>query len=109
MTVNGMVSSIAANLLKNASDVNEVTARLVLNAHQKINRILGYESSEKTSVVNERIRMSLMQPVEEQKYDKGVSVVEDSPRFSLRLIVVLSLGVIAIVLLIVLLIRFRKH
>ena len=109
MTVNGMVSSIAANLLKNASDVNEVTARLVLNAHQKISRILGYESSEKTSVVNERIRMSLMQPVEEQKYDKGVSVVEDSPRFSLRLIVVLSLGVIAIVLLIVLLIRFRKH
>ena len=50
-----------------------------------------------------------MQPVEEKKYDKGLSYVSDAPKFSLRLIVVVSLGAVAIILLLIFMIRFRKR
>jgi multiple sugar transport system substrate-binding protein len=53
--------------------------------------------------------MSLTQPVDEVKYEKGLGEVKNVSEFSPRLIVVLSLGVVAIVLLIVFMIRFRKH
>ncbi len=110
MTVNDMVSAIAVNLLKGDADIGKGTARLVFEAHEKINRILGYNDSSNRAAVQEKIQMSLMQPVEEIRYQKGVGVVDDSaPGTSLRLVVVLSLGVVAVILLLVFLIRFRKH
>ena len=50
-----------------------------------------------------------MQPVEEKNYDKGISFVGNSSGFSPRLIVVVSLGAVAVVLLLIFMIRFRKH
>ncbi len=110
MTVNGMVSAIAAALLKQDSSVNEEIARLVFDTHQKINRILGYNDNEKASVVKQRIVAALQTPVEEIKYEKGFGSVSGQSEFSLRLIVVISLGAVAVVLLLVFSIRrFRKR
>lgn len=109
MSVNGMVSSIAASLLKNDSNVNDEIVRFVFETHQKINRILGYKDSVTDVAVKDRIRASLTQPVEEAEYKKGLGDVTEDSKISVRLIVVVSLGVIAIALLLVYLFRFRKH
>jgi multiple sugar transport system substrate-binding protein len=110
MAVNRMVSAIAENLLKNGPDVDEQIARLVFETHQKIDSILGYNNSESTLAVKERIRGALMQPIEETKYEKGFGSVKNDSGFSLRLIVVCSLGGVAIVLLLIFSIRrFRKR
>ena len=110
MAVNRMVSAIAENLLKNGSDVDEQIARLVFETHQKIDSILGYNGDENASAVKERIRKTLMLPIEEAKYEKGFGSVKNDSGFSLRLIVVCSLGGVAIVLLLVFSIRrFRKR
>ena len=109
MSVNGMVSSIAASLLKNDFNVNDEIVRFVFETHQKINRILGYKDSVTDVAVKDRIRASLTQPVEEAEYKKGLGDVTENSKISVRLIVVVSLGVIAIALLLVYLFRFRKH
>ena len=110
MVVNRMVSAIAAALLKNDSDVDEETARLVFETHQKIDRILGYTSSENATAVMDRIREALKQPVDEAKYEKGFGSVKKPYGFSLRVVVVISLGAVAVVLLLVFSIRrFRKR
>ena len=108
MMVNSMVSSIARNIAQGDTDVHETTARLVLQTHEKINRLFGLKDADRAAVRN-RIKNALMQPVEEKKYDKGLSYVSDAPKFSLRLIVVVSLGAVAIILLLIFMIRFRKH
>ena len=105
-----MVSAIAVTLLKHDSSVNEEIARLVFEAHQKINRVLGYNDGEKASVVRQRVLTALQIPVEETKYEKGFGSVSGQSEFSLRLIVVISLGAVAVVLLLVFSIRrFRKR
>ena len=110
MSVNGMVSGIAAALLKQDSTVEEEMARLVFDTHQKINRILGYKDTTEESVIKRRILTALQTPVEESKYEKGFGSVSVSSEFSLRLIVVVSLGAVAVVLLLVFSIRrFRKR
>ena len=110
MTVNGMVSAIAANLHKNSPDVNDQTAKLVFETHQKINNILGYKDGENPAAVKDRIRKSLMQPIDETKYEKGLGDTKEESGFSLRLIVVYSLGGVAILLLLVFLVRrLRKR
>ena len=110
MMVNSMVSAIAVTLLKHDSSVNEEIARLVFEAHQKINGILGYKDPEAESAVKRRILAALETPVEETKYEKGFGSVSVQPEFSLRLIVVISLGAVAVVLLLVFSIRrFRKR
>ena len=110
MSVNGMVSGIAAALLKQDSTVEEEMARLVFDTHQKINRILGYKDTTEESVIKRRILTALQTPVEETKYEKGFGSVSVSSEFSLRLIVVVSLGAVAVVLLLVFSIRrFRKR
>ena len=109
MAVNGMVSSIAASLLKNGSNANEETVRFVFETHQKINSILGYKSPEEAAAVKERIRTLLSQPVEESKYEKGLGDVTEESKISLRVIVVISLGAIAIALLLIYVLRVRKH
>ena len=109
MTVNGMVSAIAAAMLKNSPDLPDVITNQVYRTHEKIDQVLGNKNVENRAAVRERIRMSLMQPVDEVKYEKGLGEVKNVSEFSPRLIAVLSLGVVAIVLLIVFMIRFRKH
>ena len=110
MTVNSMVSAIASTLLKQDSSVNEEVASHVFDAHQKINGILGYKDPETESAVKRRILAALETPVEETKYEKGFGSVSVQPEFSLRLIVVISLGAVAVVLLLVFSIRrFRKR
>ena len=106
--VNAMVSSIARSIAQGDSDVHVATARLVLQTHEKINGIFGHKDADHAAVHN-RIKNALMQPVEEKKYDKGLSYVSEAPKFSLRLIVVVSLGAVAIILLLVFTIRFRKR
>ena len=108
MMVNSMVSSIARNIAQGDTDVHETTARLVLQTHEKINRLFGLKDADRAAVRN-RIKNALMQPVEEKKYDKGLSYVSDAPKFSPRLIVVVSLGAVAIILLLIFMIRFRKR
>ena len=65
---------------------------------------------ETESAVKRRILAALETPVEETKYEKGFGSVSVQPEFSLRLIVVISLGAVAVVLLLVFSIRrFRKR
>lgn len=109
MSVNGMVSAIAASLLKNAPDVDDEIARFVFDTHQKINSILGYNSSETVAAVKERVRKLLLQPVDEFKYAKGLGVVKGESEWSIRLIVVISLGVLAVAMMLVYAFRIRKH
>jgi multiple sugar transport system substrate-binding protein len=109
MSVNGMVSAIAASLLKNAPDVDDEIARFVFDTHQKINSILGYNSPETVAAVKERVRKSLLQPVDEFKYAKGLGVVKGESEWSIRLIVVISLGVLAVAMMLVYAFRIRKH
>ena len=109
MSVNGMVSAIAASLLKNAPDVDDEIARFVFDTHQKINSILGYNSPETVAAVKERVRKLLLQPVDEFKYAKGLGVVKGASEWSIRLIVVISLGVLAVAMMLVYAFRIRKH
>ena len=109
MSVNGMVSAIAASLLKNAPDVDDEIARFVFDTHQKVNSILGYNSPETVAAVKERVRKSLLQPVDEFKYAKGLGVVKGESEWSIRLIVVISLGVLAVAMMLVYAFRIRKH
>ena len=109
MSVNGMVSAIAASLLKNAPDVDDEIARFVFDTHQKINSILGYNSPETVAAVKERVRKLLLQPVDEFKYAKGLGVVKGESEWSIRLIVVISLGVLAVAMMLVYAFRIRKH
>ena len=109
MSVNGMVSAIAASLLKNAPDVDDEIARFVFDTHQKINSILGYNSPETVAAVKERVRKLLLQPVDEFKYAKGLGVVKGESEWSVRLIVVISLGVLAVAMMLVYAFRIRKH
>ena len=109
MSVNGMVSAIAASLLKNAPDVDDEIARFVFDTHQKINSILGYKSPEPEAAVKERVRTLLLQPVDEFKYAKGLGVVKGESEWSVRLIVVISLGVLAVAMMLVYAFRIRKH
>lgn len=109
MSVNGMVSAIAASLLKNAPDVDDEIARFVFDTHQKINSILGYKSPEPEAAVKERVRTLLLQPVDEFKYAKGLGVVKGESEWSIRLIVVISLGVLAVAMMLVYAFRIRKH
>ena len=109
MSVNGMVSAIAASLLKNAPDVDDEIARFVFDTHQKINSILGYKSLEPEAAVKERVRTLLLQPVDEFKYAKGLGVVKGESEWSIRLIVVISLGVLAVAMMLVYAFRIRKH
>ena len=109
MSVNGMVSAIAASLLKNAPDVDDEIARFVFDTHQKINSILGYNSPETVAAVKERVRTLLLQPVDEFKYAKGLGVVKGESEWSIRLIVVISLGVLAVAMMLVYAFRIRKH
>ena len=109
MSVNGMVSAIAASLLKNAPDVDDEIARFVFDTHQKINSILGYNSPEPEAAVKERVRTLLLQPVDEFKYAKGLGVVKGESEWSIRLIVVISLGVLAVAMMLVYAFRIRKH
>ena len=108
MLVNAMVNSIARNIAQGDSGVDDATARLVLETHEKINGLFGYKEADRAAV-RKRIRDALMQPVEEKKYDKGINFVGNSSGFSPRLIVVVSLGAVAVVLLLIFMIRFRKH
>lgn len=109
MSVNGMVSAIAASLLKNAPDVDDEIARFVFDTHKKINSILGYKSPEPEAAVKERVRTLLLQPVDEFKYAKGLGVVKGKSEWSIRLIVVISLGVLAVAMMLVYAFRIRKH
>ena len=109
MTVNGMVSAIAATLLKSDSTVDEKIAGLVFETHQKINRILGYKDTEEDSAVKHRILTSLQTPVEEAKYEKGFGSVTDDSEISVRVIVVVALGALAVALLLIYVFRVRKH
>ena len=109
MSVNGMVSAIAASLLKNAPDVNDEIVRFVFDTHQKINDILGYKNPEAAATVKERIRTSLQLPVDEFKYAKGLGVVKAESEWSVRLIVVISLGVLAVAMMLIYAFRIRKH
>ena len=108
MMVNGMVNAIGKNILNNASGASEETARLVFETHEKINRVLGYADKSDRAAVRERIRLSLMQPVEEIRYEKGIGS-ETSSGFSVRLIVMISLAFVAVILLILALVVFRKR
>lgn len=108
MMVNAMVNAIAKNIAHGNDDDSEMTARLVWETHEKINNLLGYVDADRTSA-RQRIRASLVQPVEESKYDKGFGFVAESSKISLRMIVMLSIFAVALVLLLVVLIRFRKH
>ena len=108
MTVNAMVNAIGKNILNNGSGVSEETARLVLETHEKINKILGAKGDSDKALVMERIKMSLMQPVEEIRYEKGMGAKDESG-FSVRLIVIISLGGVALILLVVFAVFFRKH
>ena len=108
MAVNAMVTSIAASLLKNEADVSEKMVQSVFNTHEKINSILGYKGDYDRVALKRRIKAALAQPVEETRYEKGMGAeVKDS--VSPRLVVVISLGAIAVILLLVFIIRFRKH
>jgi multiple sugar transport system substrate-binding protein len=109
MIVNGMVNAVAKNIAENNADVNEVTAKLVLETHEKINKVLKYKDPANSKELLSRVEMSLMQPVEEIKYGKVLGNSEKKSEISLRLVIVLSLGVIAVVLLLVYLVRIRKH
>ena len=109
MSVNGMVSAIAASLLKNAPGVNDEIDRFVLETHQKINNILGYKDAEDATAVKERIRASLSLLVDEHKYAKGLGVVKEESEWSIRLIVVISLGVLAVAMMLIYAFRIRKH
>ena len=109
MSVNGMVSAIAASLLKNAPGVNDEIDRFVLETHQKINNILGYKDAEDATAVKERIRASLSLHVDEHKYAKGLGVVKEESEWSVRLIVVISLGVLAVAMMLIYAFRIRKH
>ena len=109
MSVNGMVSAIAASLLKNAPGVNDEIDRFVLETHQKINNILGYKDGEDATAVKERIRASLSLHVDEHKYAKGLGVVKEESEWSIRLIVVISLGVLAVAMMLIYAFRIRKH
>jgi multiple sugar transport system substrate-binding protein len=53
--------------------------------------------------------MSLMQPVEETRYAKDLGIPEERSEISLRLVVVSSLGVVAVILLLVYMVRVRKR
>lgn len=109
MSLNSMVSAIAASLLKNSPDVNDEIARFVFDTHQKINSILGYKSPEPEAAVKERIRTSLLQPVDEFKYAKGLGVVKGESEWSVRLIVVISLGVLAVTMMLIYACCIRKR
>ena len=109
MVVNGLVNAVAKNIAEGGPDVNNVTAKLVLETHEKINKILKYKEPIDSKELLSRIEMSLMQPVEEIKYCKGLGISKEQSEISLRLVVVLSLGVVAIILLLVYLVRIRKH
>ncbi|MDD7497484.1 extracellular solute-binding protein [Fibrobacter sp.] len=108
MLVNAMVNSVARNIAQGDSGVDDATAQLVLETHERINSLFGYEDADRAAV-RKRIRDALMQPVEEKKYDKGINFVGNSSGFSPRLIVVVSLGAVAVVLLLIFIIRFRKR
>ena len=109
MIVNGMVNAVAKNIAENNDDVNKVTAKLVLETHEKINKVLKYKDPINSKDLFSKVEMSLMQPVEEVKYGKVLGNSDEKSEISLRLVIVLSLGVIAIVLLLVYLVRIRKH
>ena len=109
MVVNGMVSKIAAQMLKNEPNVDEETARLVYETHLRINQILGVSDKAEHVAAKENIRKALMRQVHEERYEKGLAVVETERGFSPRLIAVLCLGAIAIALTLVIFLRSRKH
>jgi multiple sugar transport system substrate-binding protein len=56
-----------------------------------------------------KVEMSLMQPVEETRYAKDLGIPEERSEISLRLVVVSSLGVVAVILLLVYMVRVRKR
>ena len=108
MTVNAMVTSIAANLLKHGADASEKIVQSVFDTHEKINSILGYKGDYDRVALKRQVKAALSQPVEEIRYEKGMGA-EVKDEVSLRLVVVISLGAVAVILLLVFIIFFRKH
>lgn len=108
MVVNDMVNAIARNIAQGGSDVQRMTARLVVETHEKINGILKHKESA-VKDLSSKVEESLMQPVEEIKYAKDLGVPERNSEISLRLVIVSALGDIAVVLLFVYMLRVRKR
>lgn len=109
MAVNDMVNAIARNIAQGDSDVQRVTAKLVVETHEKINGFLKHEDSSNREDLLAKVEKTLKQPVEEIKYAKDLGIPEERSEISLRLVIVLSLGVIAVVLLFVYIVRVRKR
>ena len=109
MTVNRMVSLIAAAVLKNEPNLSDEIVRLVLETHEKIDQVLGNKNAENRATVKERIRLSLTQPVDETKYEKGFGEVKETSKYGLRPIMLVALGALAVILMLVVAIRFRKR
>lgn len=65
--INDMVNHIGKTLLDRNLDAAEEIANLVVDAHEKVNAVLGYSDSTNGSELKSRIKLSLMQPVQEQK------------------------------------------
>jgi multiple sugar transport system substrate-binding protein len=108
MAVNAMVNAIAKNIALGQSDVNSVTAGLVLGTHEKINGILK-RSEPPAKDLLAKVEMSLMQPVEETRYAKDLGIPEERSEISLRLVIISLLGFVAAVLLLVYMVRVRKR
>lgn len=106
--VNAMVNKVGESLTRENSDINETIAGLVYDTHVNMNKVLGREDKMDRGLQIARIKKILMQPVEEELY-MGKIGIEEKSNVSMRLVVVLALGLVAIVLLLVYIIRVRKR
>lgn len=103
VAVNDMVNHVGKALLERHSDINEEMTRLVVDAHFKINEILGSKESANVDSLKQRVRLSLMQPVEEQKND-----LRDTSEKSSSLLFV-GVGTGAALLLVVVIVAVRRR
>ena len=109
MMVNSMVNDIGKKILDEPSDIIDEITMLVYETHLKINRRLGYVGDSNLVAAKERIHLALQEPVEETPYEKPLGA-GNRGGFSLRLVIMISLGVVAIVLLVVCyFVFFRRH
>ncbi len=109
MAVNGMVNAIARSIVQGDSNVQRMTAKLVMETHEKINAILKHNESSARNDILAKVEMSLMQPVEETRYAKDLGIPEERSKISLRLVIISLLGFVAAVLLLVYMVRVRKR
>ena len=109
MAVNAMVNAIARSIVQGDSNVQRMTAKLVMETHEKINAILKHNESSARNDLLAKVEMSLMQPVEETRYAKDLGIPEERSEISLRLVIISLLGFVAAVLLLVYMVRVRKR